>query len=88
MTIDVICYSETDLASTAGFKLITKAKNIAGTVTVFSPSINKIQATDPALAALLVECIVAGVNVDVTVTGIVATNLKWFAAANVTRLHM
>ena len=74
----------TDALSSAAFTIIVKAKNIAGTVTL-SATTTLISAIDAGLSNIAVAYGVTGANATINVTGLAATTVRWFGAAQITR---
>ncbi len=81
---DVTCTSTTDMSSSAVFKILCKAKNLGGVVSV-NAILESNYAIDNPLNGIVVNHSASGTNVAVNVTGLAATTIKWFGASVITR---
>lgn len=84
LSTDVVATNITDGSSIATFTLNSMIKNIAGVITI-TPPLNVTTSTNVTLDGATIDHLSSGANITVTITGKLATTIKWFGATLVTR---
>lgn len=85
ITVDIAVADLTDGVSSGGMTITTKSKNASGSVLSVIPYIRIEKGADASVATITATYTDSGSSVEVLVTGVAATTLKWLAAASVTR---
>ncbi len=85
LVADVTCADDTNAASTGGFTLIGKVKNIGGVLTVSAPFASGTTIIDNPLLGITAYYSTSGINATIIVTGLPGVIIKWFGAVTITR---
>lgn len=85
VTVDVTAADYTDGVSSGTIILTGKSKNTAGVAVSTLPYVSYQKSGDAPISTITGYFTDSGANMQVIITGVAATNIRWFAAARVTR---